>query len=287
MGRKKKYNDNQLRDYSSLFTRSSVQQWLKGNFASIENIAQQHDSTLFAKTIGSYLDYLKYVYKILEANYQNEYILKNSFLNEWLINQLGNSNNKVFSEYRVGNSIADLAMFNGVSRVFEIKTELDSKQRLDSQIDNYKLAFNEIYLIVPRSKLQLYSNNNFDIGIVAYDLAAESKFQVMRKAKTQAVVDPNTIMNILHTKEYKKVVQRYYGSLPEMTSFTQFQICADLLKAIPNETLNKLFIEQMKSRVHRAALSSRHKEFNQISLALKLNTDKRHLMINALKTPVT
>lgn len=287
MGRKKIYNDNQLRDYSTLFTRSSVQQWLKGNFESIENVAQQHDSRLVAKTKESYLDYLKYVYKILETNYQNEYILKNSFLNEWLIEELGNSNSKVFSEYRVGSSIADLVMFNGVSKAFEIKTELDSKQRLDSQIDSYKLAFNEIYLIVPKSKLQLYSNNNFDIGIVAYDLDTDDKFKVVRKAKTQGVVDPNTIMNILHTKEYKNIVQRYYGRLPEMTSFTQFQICGDLLKAIPNEILNKLFIEQMKSRVNRAALSSRHKEFNQISLALKLNTEKRHLMINALKTPIT
>ncbi|NHM00954.1 sce7726 family protein [Flavobacterium difficile] len=288
MSNKVTYNQNQLRDYSSLFSRSDAELWMKSNFESIDYKIERYDIKWQNFSNATYLDYLKYVYQILENYYQNEYIFKNSFLNEWLIKEIGQNNTKVFNEFRVGNAVADLVMFNGKSKVFEIKTEFDSTKRLNLQIENYSKAFNQIFLIVPESKLSIYSKIDKNIGLISFNNNEKlEKFILQRDAFTNSEVDYDTIMKVLHTNEYKSIVESFYGELPIMTSFNQYNICKELIKKIPNNTLNKKFIEKMKSRNLENALSNRYyKEFNQISLALKLTKKDREIMIKNLKSQI-
>jgi len=279
------YSSNQLRDYSSLFSRGTVLEWLRGDLSSIDFKVDRYDQNWLSNGRSRYLDYLKYVYKILENNYQNEYILKNSFLNDWLIEELGESKSQVFSEFRVGNAIADLVIFNGASKVFEIKTDMDSDKRLNTQLEEYRKAFNEIYLIIPASKLDLYLKYDNSIGIITFDINESERFYLKRLAINNPTIDPKTLMHVFHTTEYKEVVKNYFGHLPNMTSFNQFVICSDLIKNIPNNELNQLFINQMKKRGATSLLSKRYyREFNQLSLALKMDSKNRKQLFSTLKS---
>jgi len=282
-----RYDSNQLRDYSSLFSRNSVQEWIQGDFSSIRVKVKRYDNTWFDNRGASYLDYLKYVYGVLEDHYQNEYILKNTFLNEWLFEELGEYNSKLYNEFRVGDAIADLAMFNGSSKVFEIKTEFDSDRRLKMQLENYQRAFNQVFLIIPSSKISLYERYDKNVGIILFNSNYEQSFAVYREAKIQSDVDSAAIMNILHTREYKEIVQAYFGDLPPMTSFNQFNICSSLIQEMPTCALNEHFIAQMKKRGSKNALSKRYfREFNQISLAMKMDKQDRKQMLQALKSKI-
>lgn len=282
-----KYQTNQLRDYSSLFSRNEVLSWLKMDFASIDFKIKRYDVNWLNSSKQTYLDYLRYVYSVLATNYQNEYIFKNEFLNKWLISEMGEDNSKIFSEFRVGSSVADLVMFNGCSKVFEIKTEFDSDFRLSMQIENYKKIFNQIYLIVPETKLSLYEKHDTSIGLISFNSKKFNSFNLYRTASNNPKIEINTVMSILHTNEYKSIVKEYFSFIPEMTSFSQFEICKALIREIPNDELNKLFISQIKKRGDNEALSSRYyKEFNQLFLALKMNQVNKKKMINILKTPL-
>lgn len=282
-----KYQINQLRDYSSLFSRSQVLSWLKMDFSSINFKIERYDKKWRSSHNPTYLDYLKYIYFVLSENYQNEYIFKNEFLNNWLIKELGETGSQIFSEFRVGDSIADLVMFNGCSKIFEIKTELDSDSRLTLQLQNYEKAFNQIFLIIPKSKLSIYEKQDASIGLITYAPKSENAFSIYRKAKLNLDIEPSTIMSILHTNEYKSIVCKYFGSLPQMTSFNQHKVCSELISEIPNDMLNKFFIDEMKKRRSSNALSSRYyKEFNQLFLALRMNRDSKSKMIESLKTTI-
>jgi len=284
---KTSYSQNQLRDYSSLFLRSEVKLWMKNDFSSVNYKIERYDRHWKSSSNTTYYDYLKYVYSILEKYYQNEYILKNSFLTEWLIQELGQSNSKVYSEYRVGSAIADLAMFNGNSKVFEIKTEYDTDSRLKLQLENYRKVFNQIFLIIPETKLHLFEKYDSRIGIITYKRRQTQKFMLHRDAINDKEIDAATIMHILHTHEYKAIVRSYFGGLPKMTSFNQFSICSNIIRQIPNQELNKHFIEQMKKRSFENVLSSRYyKIFNQLSLALKLNKSAMKNLIDNVKSPL-
>lgn len=282
-----KYQMNQLRDYSSLFSRSEVLSWLKMDFTSINYKIERYDGKWLKCQNSTYLDYLKYIYAVLADNYQNEYIFKNEFLNNWLIKEVGETNAQIFSEFRVGNSIADLTMFNGCSKIFEIKTELDSDARLAVQLQNYRKAFNQIFLIIPKTKLNIYEKQDDSIGLITYDPKSDTSFSLYRNAKSNFEIEPSIIMSILHTNEYKSIVRKYYGSLPQMTSFNQYNVCCDLIFEIPKIKLNKLFIDEMKNRNSGNALSNRYyKEFNQLFLALRMNRDSKGKMIETLKTAI-
>ncbi|WKV14028.1 sce7726 family protein [Marivirga harenae] len=281
------FNPNQLRDYSYLFSRSAVKEWMNGNLSSIDFKIKRYDENWYSKTKKTYIDYLKFVYSVLEKQYQNEYILKNSFLNDWLIKEMGESNSELYSEFRIGSAIADLVMFNGTSRAFEIKTELDSDKRLDSQLNQYRKVFNEIFLIVPVSKIKEYETYDSSIGIICFDILSPKRFQIVRSATRTKDIDAEALMHIFHTSEYKEIVTHYYGQLPEVTSFNQFEVCKGLIAKIPQNELNQLFINKMKSRAGNYELSARnYREFNQLSLALRMNMKNRKQLFSILKAPL-
>lgn len=282
-----KYKIDQLRDYSSLFSRSQALSWLKMDFSSINYKIERYDVKWLNSQNLTYLDYLKYVYAVLADNYQNEYVFKNEFLNNWLIKELGETNSQIFSEFRLGNSIADLVMFNGCSKIFEIKTELDNDSRLTLQVENYAKVFNQIFLIIPESKIHLYEKHDASVGIITYAPSSKNIFSVFRNAKLNPDIEVSVLMSILHTNEYKSIVKKHYGFLPQMTSFNQFKICSELIFEIPKGNLNKLFIDEMKKRDSSDALSDRYyKEFNQLFLALKMNRNSKREMIESLKTTI-
>ena len=284
----KPFSNNQLRDYSSLFLRNEAKAWFKKDFKSITCKIDRYDQDWRLKKDCTYIGYLKHVYRVLEQNYANEYILKNTFLNECLIGEIASHDANVFSEFRIGDAVADLAAFNGSSKVFEIKTELDSDNRLASQLHNYKKAFNEIYLIVPEAKLLFYSKYEKEAGLISYNLRNEKKFIIERYPIANYVVESDAIMNLLHTAEYKALIWDYFGEVGKMTSFNQFETCKVLLRKIPVETLNFLFITFMKKRKTHLGLSKKsNKEFNQLSLALKLDNQQRSDLMESLNTLIT
>jgi hypothetical protein len=274
---------NQLRDFSSLFTRSEVNRWFKEDFESIDIKLQRYQLTKKNKG-NSYLTVLRQAYKILEKQYPNEYILKNEFLTQWLKNELGNNQSIIFNELRIGKAIADLAMFNGKSKVFEIKTILDKEYRLSNQLQEYKKLFNEVYIIIPRELFDKYSDFDKQVGIITFEAYSKS-FELIQKSFFNLNIDVNVLMEVLHTKEYLQIVKQFYKEVPEMNSFNQFNICKDLISQIPSNNLNELFIEKMKERrINNEFFNKINREFNQICLSLNLNKSERNNLIHKLKT---
>lgn len=273
---------NQLRDYSTLFSRSEVNRWLKGDFDSI-NIKIERYNLIEQYKGNSYLNFLRNTYRILEKNYPNEYVLKNEFLNNWLIKELGTDKSVIFNEFRIGKAIADLAMFNGVSKVFEIKTILDKEYRLSNQLQEYKKIFNEVYIIVPNILLSKYLSYDSSVGIISFD-SSSKRFELVQKAKRVNKVDSSILMEVLHTKEYLEISKAYFGQLPEMNSFNQFEICRELISKIPQVDLNNLFLSTMKKRnINNQFFNKVNNEFNQICLSLNLKKQEKKNLINVLK----
>lgn len=275
-------NINQLRDFSTFFTRSEVLRLLKSDFKSVNTKLQRYD--LIEKKRGcSYLEVLKEAYKNIQNSYQNEYVLKNEFLNKCLVEKVLNKNSIVFNELRLGNSIADLAIFNGVSKAFEIKTILDKECRLSGQIETYKKIFNETYIIVPEQQVDKYLKFDNEVAVFSYD-SNLNKFELVREATKNEVIDIDVLMNVLHSKEYLSIVHNHFGIVPELNSFNQFDICKKLISTIDYLELNNIFLETMKSRkIHNSFFNKINSEFNQVSLSLNLKEIERKKLIDELK----
>lgn len=258
---------------------------LRNDFQSFNaKIVRYNENT---KKFGTtYLSYLKSIYRILEKHYPNEYIYKNEFLNKWLIKELGSCKSVVFNELRLGKAIADLVMFNGISKVFEIKTILDKEARLNNQISEYRKIFNEIYVIVPVSKVEKYLEIDNSVGVITYANDVRV-FVLVRKPERNCNIDSNSIMQVLHTKEYLRLVEQYFDIILQCSDFEKFEVCKNLIAQIPSPALNELFIETMKKRKINNEFSSRETtELNQICLSLNLSNLQKEEFIEKLQSPI-
>lgn len=241
---------DKLRSYSSVFSRSSFIKLLQhDDYSFIDSKIESYDLSKVGKNINTYYDYIQYIYRVLRNQYRNEYIYKNTFINDLLLSKYGFKNTIAINEFRVGNSIADIVMFNGTSKAFEIKTELDTDKRLSGQLTDYTKIFKECYIITHESLVAKYLGEDDHIGIIV--LVERPKSVVMhevRAARENKEIDVDTLIRSIRTPEYKNIVKNHYGELPEMNSFNMFETCKGLMKQIPSDKLHDLFIEELKKR---------------------------------------
>lgn len=289
-----KYDRETLRDYAQLLTRSEITKLVnEGDYSTLNHFIRAYDSRVFSSG-KNYGDYYYYIYDVLRTHYGNEYVVKNEFINYGL-HQLNLCSDYqkiyIYSELRIGDVIADLALFNGHSVGIEIKTELDSPNRLDSQLDRYLRVFNSVYVMVPQSCLSIYQpfTSKYPIGLISYS-SQERIFKIEKNSIRRSELDPKQVMEVLHTAEYKKIVHRYYGicSIEGRTDFNQFTLYGKKLSQIPANELNKLFIEVLKERgIPISFFKRKRKELNQVLLALRGNDDFRKKLYNQLLKPIS
>lgn len=269
---RKTYATDQLRNYSLLFSSSEINKFVsEGKSKLINYCLREYDNRAFTpnKTYG---EYYKYLYKVLLTHYTNEYIYKNEFLNKFLYKKYAGEDCYFFSELNLGNVVADLASFNGESIGFEIKTELDTPSRLTRQMEVYSQVFNKVYLIIPSEAIELYKpffQEGF--GIISYSKDFRA-FKLIQESKTKKAPNPQILMEILLTKEYRQIVEEYYGKgiLEKSTDFTQFSDCSTLIANIPPKELNRLFISIMKCRrLAPPRFSYGFNELNQVLLSTR------------------
>lgn len=270
-----------MRSYSSIFSTTYFSKLLKNDdYSFINSKIMKYDQLLVGKEILTYHDYIKFVYKELSKQYRNEYIFKNTFINELLINKYGLKDTIAINEFRVGDSIADIVLFNGTSKAFEIKTELDSNKRLIGQLADYSKIFKESYIVTYETLVDKYLNEDNSVGIISLEKHSRGlKMTEIRPSKVNSEIDPECIIRSLRTNEYKSIVKQYFGELPVMNSFNMFDICRDLILQIPLNDLNYLFIEQLKKRKSNTLTIESHiKELRQIGLAMNID-DKTHRIL--------
>lgn len=277
---------NQLRDMSSLFMRSEVNRWLKSDFESIDTKLKRYN--LLEKNKGkTYLQVLRKVYKAIALHYPNEYVVKNEFISQKIKELLGTEKSVVFNEFRVGKAIADLALFNGDSKVFEIKTILDSEYRLSSQLEEYKKIFNYVYIIVPIEHLHRYEEYDIEVGVITYNQML-NEFEERREAKRNFKMDVDVLMEVLHSKEYMEIIADNFELPKGINAFNQFDISKKLLSHLSSDRLDKIFVETIKNRnVNNLFFNKINSEFNQVCLSMNLKKEQRDDMISKLRRRIT
>ncbi len=265
-----------------MFLRSEVNRWCKNDLSSMRTKIDRYDRPLLQKKL-SYLSYLGRVYRILERFYPNEYVYKNEFITKWLVEEIGVADSVVFSELRLGKAVADLAIFNGISKVFEIKTLLDKEARLSNQLEQYRQLFNEIYLIVPKIKSCQYLKRDFSTGVIGYDQNHHS-FSLIRKASHREDINVDVLMQVLHTHEYVTLVEQYLGERPLFHDFNKFKICKELISQMPKEEVSKHFVALMKARRTSNIFSRKESQLNQVFLSMNFTPGQKRQLISNLST---
>lgn len=277
-----------LRSYSRAFSRSVFRDIIEfEDFSHVNWLLRLGGKN---NDFGSYLEFFSYLYSLLKKQYRCEYFYKNEIITQYIIKNFGTKNSILFNEFRVGDSIVDLAMMNGESKAFEIKTDYDSPKRLLKQLEDYHRIFNKVYLVVSCDKVTEYLNIIPDyIGVLTLDVHRNKVIvKTMRDAISNMNIDCDTLMQCLRISEYKNIVYEYYQTIPEHENGDTYDTCLNAMKHIPNSELNQLFLKEIKKRkTITQSLPDIPSEFRQMCLSLNLSQKKLEFLFNKLTQDIT
>ncbi|MHB8065526.1 MAG: sce7726 family protein [Ruminiclostridium sp.] len=189
------------------------------------------------------------IYQTLKEEYRNEYYYKNTLLNKLLLGIHSVRTTTALSEVPVYKSKADFILINGKAVVYEIKTELDNFDRLDTQINDYYKAFNYVTVVTCASNYQAIEKKLSGTPVGIYILKNDNKLSKKKDPiENNCNLDLNIIFKILRKSEYEAILMSHYGFLPNVTQFNYYSTCKQMFCRIETEKAYKLFLKELKKR---------------------------------------
>ena len=210
------------------------------------------DTRLNSLTLSStknHYDTFEFLYKQLLRKYRNEYVYKNTLFNKLVLGIHSLNTTSAIVELPIVDSIADFILFNGKAVVYEIKTELDSLERLEGQLANYYKAFDIVNVVISERHYEsvMLRLKDSPVGIIV--LTSKMTLSVKKKPiRFNRNLDKSVWFSILRKYEFESIVKNYYGYLPETTDFEYYSACKKLFVDIDMSTLYKAFITCLKKR---------------------------------------
>lgn len=200
---------------------------------------------------ATYKSVISMLYQELKTKYHNEYFYKNELLNSLLIQNRKISTCSALTELPVADSKTDMIFIdeNDVGVVYEIKTELDTLNRLESQIHDYYKAFPYVYVVTSSSHLQQLGHilEKTNVGII--ELTDDDKLMYRKEAVYDAShLSYDVLFRILRKKEFESIVLKYFGKLPEVSDFVYYRTCFELLKNLDIILFQKEIVSCLRKR---------------------------------------
>ena len=222
------------------------------------DLVANHVNSTYSTVVKRYLkdeqdrnngEVISQIYKYMSKNYRNEYFYQNTMLNKLLLGRHSLNTTTALTQIPIGKSKADFIMINGKAVVYEIKTELDSFERLDTQLDDYFKAFNHVCVVTCESNFEKISKllRNTPVGICI--LSNRNTLQFPKESiENNDQLSHEVLFKVLHKKEFEEILKSYFGILPDTTQVFYYDECFDWFSNIPISILYPMILDQLKKR---------------------------------------
>ncbi|WP_242647703.1 sce7726 family protein [[Ruminococcus] torques] len=197
------------------------------------------------------LELVSEVYNVLKDEYRNEYYYKNTLLNKLLLGVHSINTTTALTEIPIAKSKADFVLINGKAVVYEIKTELDNFDRLESQISDYYKAFDHVAVVTCIENVPVLQKKIEVIGkpVGIYVLQKRGTIKTIQKPEIyRDSLDTSILFKILRKQEYEEIVLKKYGYLPVVSAFEYYSECKKMFLEIPLEEAYLSVLKLLKKR---------------------------------------
>lgn len=188
------------------------------------------------------------IYSYLGSNHRNEYYYKNQLLNKIVFGKHSPNTTSALRELPVSNSIADFIIINGRAQVYEIKTELDTLQRLNGQLRDYYKAFKYVNVITDIKYVDTIKKEvNKDIGI--YTLTKRNQIHQVREARAHSSeLRSDAMFKILRKNEFEQLNIQKFGELPKVGASQYYKANFELFNRLSIEEQQQSLTYILKKR---------------------------------------
>jgi hypothetical protein len=273
----------------------------------IREMARKGKSPLFARLASeslllSSLSSYEPVYSLFEAafsllkreGHRHEYIYKAALMHKILLGKHSLQTASMLNEFRVCECKADLAILNGTSTVYEVKSERDSLSRLERQVAAYSKVFARVYVIAASNHIDAVSGSvPEDIGILR--LTRRHQISTLREAVDRPEnTSPAAIFDSIRTEEARLILLSQGVSIPNVPNTALNSVLGQLfikldartahdgMVQVLKKTRNLLplsdLVSQLPHSLQIAALSVPLRKLDHIRLVAAVNTRLEHAM---------
>lgn len=195
-------------------------------------------------------------YAHLWRYYRAEYLYKNSIARKILLGRHSLATTQLFTELRAEGAKADVVLVNGTTTAYEIKTELDSLERLPKQLLSYCRVFDRVNVVTHRSLVaRILTVAPAGVGVL--ELTDRGAFRTVRAAESnRAHVVPGVIFDTLRRDEYLRVIQEHYGRVPAVPNALIYRACRRLFERLTPADAHDALANALRRRVSPAELST-------------------------------
>ncbi|MFS2187938.1 sce7726 family protein [Mucilaginibacter sp. Mucisp84] len=223
-------------------------------------------------------------YDHLQEGYRHEYIYKTKLLSDFILKKYSLDDTIILNEFRIGKSVADMVLVNGTNKVFEIKTELDSPERLKTQLNDYYKAFSEVYIVTHHTLAAKYKSIVDErVGLIEFN--GDYSLYTSRDAIIdQTRLDNLVMMKSLRKGEFLDIVKKINGQLPVTTQVKLYKECLNIVNDIDASVLQKYFLTSVKGRIrseHKLVLNNDVPDYLKFFCYLVNFTEKQYLALPA------
>ncbi len=208
------------------------------------------------------------IYELMANTHRCEYVYQNTLLNILLLSGSDDAQQTALTQLPSGKSRADFIVINDNATVYEIKTELDTFERLKTQLSNYFKAFNRVCVVTSENKYQHALKVLAGTPVGVYVLDGQNHIsEKMRKepVENNSKLEHVALFKLLRKYEYENIVKQYFGMLPDAAPVFYYNACLDLFRQIPILDAHKMVMSELKKRNHIKYVDA----FNSVPYALK------------------
>ncbi|WP_042224239.1 sce7726 family protein [Oceanobacillus manasiensis] len=195
----------------------------------------------------------KSLYKEMAFSYRNEFFYKNTLFNKCVLGRYSLNTTVALSEFEIDNSKADFAIINKKkSFVVEIKTDLDTLDKLIYQIEDYYKVFSLVYVLTSENYYyQVYRLvKNTSVGIMV--LTKRNTISIRKFAKDDvSKLKHENLFRLLRKEEYEDLIENQFKEVPEVKPIFRYSAYLDVYKQLELEKSQKLVFKEILRRINR------------------------------------
>ena len=189
------------------------------------------------------------IYQYLDNHYRNEYYYKNTLLNKLIVNVHRLRTTVALTEVPIAKSKADFIMINGKAVVYEIKTELDTFDRLENQIRDYYKAFDHVCVVTSEAQQAELQKKLQNSTVGVYVLTKRNTIRRIKEPECyRKSLDLDCIFRIMNKPEYESLVMQLNGKLPQVTQVKYYSECKRIVCEKTIDEVYPIFLKELKKR---------------------------------------
>jgi len=284
--------NSRLSATSRLFSQGLIRELAqKGSSAQFSRLAKESSLLDQTQCDSPLYTFFEKAFSLLKRKAcRNEYTYKSALAHKILLGKHSLQTAAMLTEFRVGSSKADIAILNGTSTVYEIKSERDSLVRIHDQVSWYGRFFAHVNVITGENHIKnVLATVHEDVGV----LLLTDRFQIATIRKSQYSperISQEVIFDSIRRDEAKKILKKNGVEIPAVPNTLMYSSLRKLFLELTQHQAHEGMVEVLGTTRSQSAISDIIKaiphSLQAVVLSLPLTKKEYSRLLNVMNIPI-